>query len=250
MNCNICSNSAVGGGGGAANGWLMNCLLVGNRAGIFDGGGAYSAALVNSTIVANSCVHYGGGAIFCNLTNCIIAFNSSVLNADPDVHFGVQSYCCVPSQDLGGNNIFADPQLLDNFHLAGGSPCRGAGSPLYAIGTDLEGDPWLTPPSIGCDEATAASFSGPLQVLIQPPTTSLLVSHVMSLTGVVTGGATRLDWSFGDSAIATNASFMAYHTWSNIGNYTVTFTAFNADNPGGVSATQVVHVSLPAQPVL
>ena len=186
----------------------------------------------------------------CNLTNCIIAFNSTEIGVFPDLRFGVQSYCCVPSQNLGGNNIFADPQLLDNFHLTADSPCRGAGSPLYAIGTDLEGDPWLNPPSVGCDEAADASFSGPLQVAIQPPATSLLVNRVMSLTAVVTGGATRLDWSFGDGAIATNASFMAYHTWSNTGDYTVTFTAYNADNPGGVSATQVMHVSLPAQPVL
>jgi hypothetical protein len=250
MNCNISSNTASAWGGGAANCWLMNCLLVGNRAPVFDGGGAYAAKLVNSTIVANSCVHYGGGAYQCGLTNCIIAFNSTDINLNPDLFSCSQSYCCVPSKNLGGNNIFADPQLLDNFHLAANSPCRGAGSPGYAIGTDLEGDPWLNPPSIGCDEAGSASFSGPLHVAIQPPATSALVNHVMSLTGVVTGRATHLDWSFGDGVLATNTSFMAYHTWSNTGDYTVTLTAYNTDNPGGVSATQVVNVSLPAQPVL
>lgn len=251
MNCIVCTNSAVDYGGGAHGGLLMNCLIVGNFAASAGGGGAGgvdSANLANSTIVANSAPrNVVGGASSCNLTNCIIAYNLSMVGLE--VRNGVQSSCC-SRQNLGGNNIFADPQLLDSFHLAGSSPCLGAGNPLYAIGTDLEGDPWLNPPSIGCDEAGGASFSGPLQVAIQPPPSSLLAKHSLTLTGRITGHATRLDWSFGDSTIGTNASFLASHTWPNAGDYTVTLTAYNADNVAGVSATQVVHVVLPAQPLL
>ena len=251
MNCIVCTNSAADYGGGAHGGLFMNCLIVGNFAASAGGGGAGgvdSANLANSTIVANSAPrNVVGGASSCNLTNCIIAYNLSMVGLE--VRNGVQSSCCSP-QNLGGNNIFADPQLLDSFHLAGSSPCLGAGNPLYAIGTDLEGDPWLNPPSIGCDEAGGASFSGPLQVAIQPPPSSLLAMHSLTLTGRITGHATRLDWSFGDSTIGTNASFLASHTWTNAGDYTVTLTAYNADNVAGVSATQVVHVVLPAQPLL
>ena len=38
--------------------------------------------------------------------------------------------------------------------------------------------------------------------------------------------------------------------WTNVGDYTLTLTAFNTDNPGGVSANQLIHVLPPNLPSL
>lgn len=63
------------------------------------------------------------------------------------------------------------------------------------------------------------------------------------MNGQVTGWASRVGWDYGDGSILTNASLLSTsHVWTNAGDYTVTFTAFNADNPGGVSTNLLVHV--------
>ena len=41
-----------------------------------------------------------------------------------------------------------------------------------------------------------------------------------------------------------------FHQWTNAGDYTVTFTAYNNDNPAGVSTNTLVHVLLPDVPQL
>lgn len=52
------------------------------------------------------------------------------------------------------NTILGTDALLDeNYHLAKGSPCIGAGNAEYLqSATDLDGKEWKTPPSIGCYE--------------------------------------------------------------------------------------------------
>ena len=253
LNCLICSNASWSGGGGSAYGRLMNCALVGNYS-HGNGGGALGGRFSNSTLLGNVAGGVGGGNLDGGFTNCIISFNSSALTAlnglPDDVIGGFLVNCCVPSRNLGGGNISADPQLVDSFHLATTSPCRGAGKPGYSTGTDLDGDPWLAPPSMGCDEVVDAAFVGPLGVAIRPLLTSPVVNHASTLSGLVTGRAARLGWSFGDGPAVTNASFITSHTWTSPGDYTITFTAYNADYAAGVSTTHVVHVSLPAQPLL
>ncbi len=103
---------------------------------------------------------------------------------------------------------------------------------------------------MGCDEVVESVFIGPLSVGIQAPQTNLFVNHPLAVTGLITGRAARLEWSFGDGPTITNASYITSHAWSSSGDYTITFRAYNADQPAGVSATQVVHVSLPSQPLL
>src|SRR5207249_7431529 len=65
----------------------------------------------------------------------------------------------VCSSDL---NIDSDPQLTTASYLSADSPCRSAGSAAYVTGTDLDGQPWGNPPSIGCNEFYSGSATGAL----------------------------------------------------------------------------------------
>jgi hypothetical protein len=146
--------------------------------------------------------------------------------------------------------------VLDGVHLAAASPCRGAGNPLYATGTDLDGEPWLSPPSIGCDEYYAADYTGPLSpgpisALNAVDRGPVLRNAFASVYTSLTGNADRLAWSFGDGTLITNHfSLNTLHKWTNAGDFNVTFTAYNADNPGGVSTNALIHVNLPDSPLL
>jgi hypothetical protein len=147
-------------------------------------------------------------------------------------------------------NIANDPIFVDAaFHLSAASPCRGAGSALYATGSDLDGEAWNSPPSIGADEVFDTDFIGTLAVAIQSQT-NLLVNHSLALTGQITGRAAELEWSFDDGTILTNVSYFISHAWTNPGDYSVIFTAYNTDNPGGVSTNLLVHVLPLVQPLL
>ena len=66
--------------------------------------------------------------------------------------------------ESGEGNITAEPLLASASHLSSGSPCHGAGSAVYTGGTDLDGEAWVNPPSIGCDEYYQDSATGPLTV--------------------------------------------------------------------------------------
>jgi hypothetical protein len=108
-NCIISGNAAVYSGGGAYQGALIACRIIGNRVtgtwagGNSDGGGAYGALLIGCTISSNRAegqygsgggvtlstlfdctlsdnfsVYSGGGAYFgCSLTNCVVTGNST-----------------------------------------------------------------------------------------------------------------------------------------------------------------------------
>ena len=144
-------------------------------------------------------------------------------------------YSCTSatSPKFGAGNISASPQFLDWFHIASTSPCYGSGSPLYSAGADLDGEPWNNPPSIGCDEVVLANLVGPLSVALTAPQTNLLVDHYGSFGGSITGRASRVQWVFGDGTVVTNSGSSVTHQWTNTGDFFVTFTAYNSDNPGG-----------------
>src|ERR1019366_5682538 len=79
--------------------------------------------------------------------------------------------------------------------------------------------------------------------------TNTFVNRATSFNGVITGRPSGIAWNFGDGITATNNA-PAGHTWTNSGNYTVTFTAYNNDNPGGVSTNLTVFVVPLAVPQL
>jgi hypothetical protein len=256
LNCQITNNQAAHGGGGASGGTLNNCFLFANYAP--TGGGAYFANLNNCTVVGNTCQSYGQGGGICGgiARNSIIWDNhygnvpSNISNwtlgfDEPDLE-----YCLTWPVMFGISNMDLSPLLLDLPHISTLSPCRGAGNPAYATGLDLDGEPWWTPPSIGCDEVVESNIVGPLTVSILAPYTSTFVNDVLQFTAIFNGRASRIEWSFGDGPAITNANFKLVHAWTNPGIMPVTLTAFNADYPNGVASSILVEVIPINNPVL
>jgi hypothetical protein len=281
--CTVSGNSAAFGGGGCSN-KFWNCVLTGNYAG--RGGGAFVSTLYNCLVVNNQASTTGGGLCFFgppysgSLYNCTVVKNTAANGGGifyvggPSMIIGnniiydntasisgdnwqggslLGSNNCtfpqLPPADWG--NITNDPIFVDAaFHLAAASPCRGAGSSLFATGTDLDGEVWNNPPSMGADEVFDADFIGALSVDIESPQTNWVVNHSLALAGQITGRAAGLEWSFDDGTIVSNVNYFISHAWTNPGDYSVVFTAYNTDNPGGVSTNLVIHVLPLAQPWL
>ena len=275
-NCTLTGNSAYYGGGGAAEGTLNNCTLARNSADYgggasplfmgfctlnncvltgnsarHSGGGANGATLNNCTLTGNSAGESGGGAVSFGwaghgLNNCIIYFNTAPEGANY-AGDGPLNYCCTtPLPTNGVGNIDGDPQLASASHLSVFSPCRGAGSAAYATCTDIDGESWAVPPSIGCDEYHAGVVTGPLTVGITADYTNVALGFPVGLTALIEGRTTASVWAFGDGGIALNRPFVTY-AWNAPGDYTVALWAFNESHPEGVSATTTIHVV--AQPV-
>ncbi len=240
LNSVLKANQAQAGGGGIFFGWVYNSALTDNIAG--TGGGANSSSfLVNCTLTGNSASLSGGGAYSCRLTNSIVFFNTAP--SFPNVNQTTTvAYSCTTPLAAGAGNIAEDPQFVDGVHLAPTSPCRGTGNSLFSIGTDLEGEPWVSPPSMGCDEVWESGMVGPLAVSLTAGYSEVAAYGAMPLYGQVVGRASRLEWSFGEGLVLTNLSYVTSHVWPNPGEYQVTFTAYNADNPGGETANLLVRV--------
>ena len=245
-NCVLSGNSATDGGGfsGVSSGTpgrgnsLSNCAVFGNSA--TKGGGLESCVAVNCTITGNYAVSSGGGAEMATLDNCIVYHNYAL--TQPEYEGGILNYCCtLPLPPAGSGNITNEPQLADFAHISSGSPCRSAGSAAYTGGVDIDGEAWLNPPSMGCDEFYSGAATGALAVSILADYTNCASGFAVSFIGQITGHAAGCIWNFGDGTSATNQLYPA-HNWSGGGDYTVTFTAFNDSNPGGVSASVVIHV--------
>jgi hypothetical protein len=129
----------------------------------------------------------------------------------------VLNYCCTtPMPTNGVGNITLDPQLASASHLSVFSPCRGAGSADYATGTDIDGEAWASPPSIGCDELHAADVVGSLSVSMVLSYTNVATGYPVDLTALIEGRTTASAWEFGDGLVASNQPY-ATHTWTTPG---------------------------------
>jgi PKD repeat protein len=248
-NCVLSGNHADNGGGAYEFWWnwwwspkaLYNCALYNNTAAI-AGGGAGGCTLINCTVTGNSAGSIGGGTDGCGLLNSIVYYNQAPngTNFNGSALSGINYSCTLPLAD-GESNIISAPLLADTLHLAANSPCIGKGSTNYSSGTDIDGQMWQAPPSIGCDEFDSGSATGVLSVTVFVDYPNSITGYPLHFAGVVSGHASSNYWSFGDGTSVTNLP-NPVHSFAGEGVYPVVFTAFNADNPGGVSATQIVHV--------
>ena len=144
----------------------------------------------------------------------------------------------MPTNGVG--NISADPQLASASYLSAQSPCLGAGSASYASGTDIDGEPWSNPPSIGCDEYHAGAVTGPLTVSLTAPDERFARLR-RGFDGVHRGPDRLSLWDFGDGDVEVNEPYTS-HTWTAPGDYPVSLWAYNDSYPEGVSATLTIHV--------
>ena len=238
VNCTLTSNTA-GSGGGAASSVLNNCFLTQNTANS-AGGGALYGTLNNCTLIGNS-AHQGGGTSGSRVNNSIVYYNSAMLlgyNSDA----GLLNYSCTtPLPAAGTGNISSEPQLASLSHLSAASPCRGAGNFSFASGTDIDGELWANPPSIGCDEYFPGTITGPLTVSFQASYGSVKAGFTVDFQVQIDGRVSASRWEFGDGTVVSNSPF-ATHSWEMVGDYTVVLRAFNDTYPTGVSATGTVHV--------
>lgn len=250
-NCVITGNSSLTGGGASAC-TLVNCLLANNRAegaGSWppNGGGAYGSTLINCTVVYNSAVTTGGGVNSCTATNCIIYFNTAPNGTNYSDDSSL-SYCdtTLPATN-GVGNITGDPLLADEEHINGSSPCIGAGTPDVTSGVDIDGEAWMNPPSIGCDEYNADSATGALSAAITATFTNVAAGFTVNFTAQISGHALANRWSFDDGTVESNL-LADSHTWSAPGSYTVTYTVYNTSYPGGTFAVPIT-ISVLQNPV-
>ncbi len=236
-NCTLNGNLAYA-GGGTGSSTLNNCALTGNSA--WNGGGAYLSTLNNCTLTGNAAGN-GGGAYVSTLNNCIVYFNTAP--TDANCLISDLNYCCTtPLPDSGTGNITNEPQLADFAHISAGSPCRGAGSAAYVSGVDIDGEAWLNPPSMGCDEYYPGAITGALSVAIQADYPNVVTGFVVNFTVQISGHASLNTWDFGDGTVVSNQLY-ASHSWASPGDYPVVLTVYNDDNPGGVSVTVMVYVA-------
>jgi len=243
--CTLTANSATW-GGGAYRGTCTASALTLNSAS--TGGGAYLSTLSRCTLAGNSARGYGGGADTCTLSHCIVFFNTAA--ADGDNYYGTLEeyyessldYCCTtPLPTNGVGNIASDPLLASGSHLSIGSPCIGAGNPTNAPGTDIDGEPWASPPSIGCDEPYVGSIGGPLSVAIQTSHTEVQVDFSVDIAAVISGQVVASEWDFEDGKVVSNRPYLS-HSWDTLGDHDVILRAYNESFPAGISTTVTVHV--------
>jgi hypothetical protein len=262
VNCTFTGNYASY-GGGACYGTINDCVFSGNTA--TTGGGVYGGMLTNCALTKNTAPS-GGGANGGTLNNCTVTDNSGSLgggiygasaynsivyyNNGAGGNFDASSilnFCCTTPVPVNGtNNILSEPQLASPWHLSANSPCIGRGNSAFASGTDLDGEPWANPPSIGCDEYWSGSATGALSAAFVTTYTNVAAGFSVGFDSSIIGRANSSSWDFGDGVIVSNRPY-ASHAWTAPGDYGVVLRAFNQDNPGGATASVSVHVV--SQPV-
>ena len=235
----IRDNSVMHGfGGGVFGSSLDNSAIFGNEA--FMGGGVYDSELTHCTVQGNKAV-WGGGVVGGTASVCIVYHNIGTM-WDPNYsQQAAMRYCCTTPDPGGVGNITNDPLFVSSTHLSPNSPCIGQGLSLYSSGADFDGERWLDPPSMGCDEVVPGAVTGLLHAGIFPPSTSVVVDCELPLRAEIEGRCNGHRWLFGDGSSATDSVYTS-HAWSNPGDYPVVLRAYNETYPEGLAATLTIHV--------
>jgi hypothetical protein len=179
LQCTVTANRATT-GGGMHGGFARSCLIATNFAtGVYgaraeacrlignQNNGAWGSQLqacflqrnhpygaMNSTNLNCTFLENSSATVLGRSTNCIMWFNGFSFSSDLRVNCLLQ-----PGEDSGtafnaNNSPFFPNFLSDGVHLASDSPAIGRGANIGLSGTDLDGQPWTSPPSIGCDQWT------------------------------------------------------------------------------------------------
>ena len=235
-NCVITSNRNSG-EGVVYQGTIENCLMCANNG---NGEVAASAILNSCTIVSNSIT---GVDNFCHMTNCIDYYNYNSGNEENGTP-RTAAYCCSTPLFSGVGNFTNAPGLfVDGVHLSYGSPCIGAGTNLVT-GTDIFGQPWANPPSIGCAEFNPAPFT------VQP-SLNLTVSPVgFSVYAPATGTPPLSVYWLKDGVLLQDGAQFTGTQTPNLSAATVTLAyagdyQFVASNAFGVTTSAVTTLSIP-----
>jgi len=131
--------------------------------------------------------------------------------------------------------------LVSASHISPNSPCVGAGSANYSTGIDIDGEAWKNPPSVGCDEVYINNLTGDLKVDIFAEYTSTVTETELEFKSIIKGKAMSNYWSFSDGKSDSDKCIVK-HSYPTAGKYKVILSAFNLDNPAGVSATVMVNI--------
>ena len=142
--------------------------------------------------------------------------------------------------------------ISNDYHLAAGSPCIGAGVNLSAVGlpglnADKDGNPR---PSSGQWDLGAYQYalpSPPVAAFSATPTSGtapLTVTFYDASTGSITNGY----WQFGDGGVTNTTATTVLHSYAAAGTYTVSLVV---SGPGGASTStqpNLITVAAPPQP--
>ena len=240
IRCSFIGNLSVN-GGGVNGGTVRSCYFARNRA--QSGGGMAFGDAYNSTFFNNQATEFsGGGMVQGSANNCIFWDNKSPKAEQDHDHYCQVSYSRSSDVTHGVNgNITNAPMMVSVSHIATNSPCRGAGSPLFSDGVDVDGEVWLNPPSMGCDEYSGeGSLLGGVQIVITGPT-NIITGIIGNYSLVIDGSIYESQIDFGDGEAETNALDTA-HSWAQPGTYDLIITAFNDSYPQSFSVTQAVQV--------
>lgn len=145
---------------------ITNCVFDDNGiTGLFGGvridePRATPQRLAFNTIVGNRSGSTGFPGVNCSASATVTAFHSNIITAntgnggDAQVSAANCSYrdSLIDPAQSGDGNITGDPMLDGTFHIASGSPARGAAQTGSGVADDFDGEPRDSAPDIGADE--------------------------------------------------------------------------------------------------
>ncbi|MCP4536695.1 MAG: PKD domain-containing protein, partial [Chloroflexi bacterium] len=249
---NVISNNTAHDGGGIAvwsdtvnyadwgDAIIQNNVIYGNTANRFGGGISISDAgpiIQNNVIVANRSER-GGGIYQDELGESTLDYNN-VWKNDPDDYYGGEMRS--GSHDISTDPLFVDAER-DDFHLTSESPCIDKGDPNTTLDIDFDGEsrPQGEGYDIGADEYTL--LLQPLEADFTATPRSGAAPLTVNFFNLTTGEVMLHRWNFGDRQVSSLARM---HTYTQIGVYTVTLTAYGRDGSDTLTRTNYITVTGP-----